>query len=254
MSNVKFVGKDKDDKDVTCYVRRPNAKDFKEAKLYSNSGVAKAIKSGNFITRSQTKDHIIKAGIWTNEQEVKLVEITNTITENLNKLKLGGIKKSAAKAICLELIGLRDEQMLILSRVNELDKFTIEAQAENDEFDYLVSACLLSEEGDRVFESVDQYKENATEQPYYFSAGEELQKIIYGYGKVDEILKARPEYQFLIKEKIVDDTLRYIDKDGNLVARYGNVVDENGDLVNNNQGDGTSEQAPVSDLGEFLDD
>ncbi len=254
MSNVKFVGKDKDKNEVTCYVRRPNAKDFKEAKLYSNSGVAKAIKGGNFITRSQTKDHIMKAGIWTEEQEKKLVEITNKITERTDKLKKGGIKKSEAKTICFELIDLREEQLVVLSRVNELDKFTIEAQAENDEFDYLLSACLLNEEGERVFESVDDYKEKATDEPYYFTAGEELQKIIYGFGRMDDILKSRPEYQFLMEQKIIDDKLRYIDKEGNLIDKFGNRVDENGDLVNNKQGETTLEQSPDKALGDFLDD
>lgn len=249
MSNVKFVGKDKDGKEVTCFIRKPTAKDFKDAKLYANAGVAKAIKSGNFITRSQTRDMVSKNGIWTDDNEKELVSITTDINDCLSKLKAGGIKKSEAREISIKLVDLRNKQMSLLARINELDKFTIEAQADNDEFDFLLALCFLDEEGNRVFSSVDEYKEKAVDEPYYFTANEELQNIIYGFGRVDEIVRARPEYQFLIENGFVDSELRLINKDGKLVDRYGNLVDDNGNLVNN-----SIEETQEKVLGEFLED
>lgn len=253
MSNVKVEGKNAKGEAVVCFVRRPNSKDFKEAKLYSNAGVAKSIKSGSFLTRSQTTQTLKDQGIWGDAQEQELKELAekvDVLTQCLHTgLNLDGsrMKKSQGKDMSIEVIDLRNKQLQLLSKVNELDNFTIEAQAENDEFDYLFSVCLLDEEGNKVFESVDQYKEKAADEPYYFTAASELQGIIYGFRKPEEIMKERIEYKFLTQYKFINDKLQLIDADGNLVDRSGKPVPKEDSDVNNKVEDSSS-------VGEFLDD
>jgi hypothetical protein len=59
-------------------------------------------------------------------------------------------------------------------------------------------------------------------------------------GRYEDQLKKRPEWQFLLQHKFVDDKLRLVNKDGRLVDGLGRRVDANGRLVN--------------DKGELVDD
>lgn len=255
MSNIQVVGKNSKGEEVTCYVRRPNSKDSKEAKLYSNTSVAKAIKAGTFLTRGQAREQLKSSGIWGDAQEAKLKDLTdkiNTLCAIIETGKKDGkqLKKSEGRAIALDIISLRNDQLELLTKVNELDEYTIEAQAENDEFDYLLSACLLDEEGNRLFSSVDEYKEKATDEPYYFTAAQELQNIIYGFRKAEDIAKDRIEYKFLSQCKFINDKLQFVDKDGNLTDRDGRPVDEEGYYLDDKKERVAKEQK----VGEFLDD
>jgi hypothetical protein len=255
-NNVKVVGKDSKGEEVTCFVRRPTSKDSKEAKLYANAVVAKTIKSGTFLTRSQARDTLKAQGIWGDEQEQKLREYADQITGLVKVLQSGKndkgvqLKKSEGKQISLDLIRLRNEQLELLTKVNELDEYTIEAQAENDEFDYLFSVCLLDESGELVFESVDDYKVRAADEPYYFTAAQELQGIIYGFRKPEEIANNRIEYKFLKKNGFINDKLQFVNKDGHPTDKDGKLIDDEGYYVNNNE----EREINPDVLGEFLDD
>ena len=255
MSSVEVKGKNSKDEEVTCYIRRPNSKDSKEAKLYSNTNVAKSIKSGTFLTRGQAREQLKTQGIWGEAQESQLKELTSKINDLCQIIETGKkndkqLKKSEGREIALEIIGLRNEQLDLLTRVNELDEYTIEAQTENDEFDYLISICLLDEESNRVFNSVDEYKEKAADEPYYFTAAQELQNIIYRFRKAEDIAKDRIEYKFLSQCKFINDKLQFVDKDGNLTDRDGRRVDEQGFYLDDKSERVVKEQK----VGEFLDD
>lgn len=252
--NIKFEGKNTKGEDVTFFIKRPTSKDFRDAKLYANTNAARVIKSGDFVTRSMTREMVTKAGLWTDEDDKRLTEISQKINTNLEKLKQGGIKKSEGRQIAIETDDLRTQQMRLLSKINELDKFTIEAQTENDEFDYLFFSCFLNESGERVFSSVDEYKEKATDEPYIYPANEQLQEIVYGFGKAVDIVKNRPEYKFLVQHKFVDENLQFIDKDGNHIDRLGNLLPKDDDLVNNTNEEENKVTPEENEIGEFLDD
>lgn len=256
MSNVEVIGKNSKGEDVTCFVRRPTSKDTKEAKVYANANVAKAIKGGSFLTRGQAREQLRKSGIWTDANEQELLDTTNEITFYVNQLTTGAdekgvkLKKSKGREIALKVIELRDKQMNILTKVNELDEWTIESQAENDEFDYLLSSCLLDEQGERVFASVDEYKEKADNEPYYVNAARELQNIIYGFKTMEDVAKDRIEFKFLRQFNFVNEKLQFINKDGHLTDRDGKLVDEEGYYVNASE----ERLAKEETVGEFEDD
>lgn len=238
MKSTKVVGKNTAGEDVTVFVRKPNSRDYKDAKLYSTAIVSDMIRRKTtdgkpaFLVRSQLPEIRKEAGIWTDEHAKKVVEISKEIEKLENKLYAGKMKKSEGKAIAFKLEDLRREQISLITRMNALDENTIEATQENSEFDFLFSVCLLDEEGNQVFESVDQYKEKQTEEPYYFTAAQELQNILYGFKQIEETVKERPEYKFLMKFGFLNDKMQLVDKDGNLVDRNGRRVDEDGYPVN----------------------
>ena len=99
----------------------------------------------------------------------------------------------------------------------------------------------------RVKQSVDDYKEKAADEPYYFQAATELQGIIYGFRKPEDIMKERIEYKFLSQYKFINDKLQLVDAEGNLVDRSGKPLPKDEPDVNNKVED-------LSSVGEFLDD
>lgn len=236
--------------DVTVLVKTPTPKDHDSAKFYVNKVVSEILQTKTengkpgFILRNKVKDYLTEAGIWGEEDEKAVLEIAKEINEAEEKLKKGGIKKSEGKQIALDIINLRERQLRILTKINELDNFTLESQAEAAEFDYLFSSCLLKEDGTKVFANVEEYKKAENYPKAYLKAAEEFRKILYGISNYTDILKDRIEYKFLVSMKFMNDDLDYIDKDGNKVDKFGRRIDENGNIVNNK----------VEELGEFLED
>lgn len=236
--NTKVIGKNSAGEEVISYVRRPNSKDYKEAKLYSTAIVSDMIRRKTqdgkpaFLVRSQLPDIRREAGIWTEEHAQKVVDLSKQIESLEVKLYAGKMKKSEGRDIAFKLEDLRREQLSLITRMNAMDENTIEAAQENSEFDYLVSVCALDEEGVELFESVDDYKERAADEPFYYAIAQELQNILYGFKQIEDSVKERPEYKFLSKFGFMNDKLELVDKDGNLVNRLGKRIDKEGYLIN----------------------
>lgn len=229
MSVLKEVrSKDSNDKEVVVFVKKPNAKELSDAQIASAAAATKAITAGA-LTRVKLRDVLETQGIWTKEQETELEEIQKRITENVRVLAKGGIKLSHARKIAIEIRKDRNRQADLLSRRSELDQFTIEAQAENARFDYLTSICVVTEEGEKVFSSLDDYK-NKSSEPYAYEAASELFDLISNSDK--DWQKKLPENKFLLEHGFVNDEMRYINKDGHLTDSEGHLVNEDGRFIN----------------------
>lgn len=265
---TKVVSKsDKDGVEDVGFVRKPTAKDYKEAKLYSNAIVASMLRQRTtdgkpaFIVRAQLPELRKEAGIWTDKHSNRVIELGELVKEKEKALKAGGIKLSEAKNLAFELEDLRAEWFDLLKRLNALDEQTIEATSENSEFDYLVSVCSMDETGNRLFESVDDYKQKAGDKQLYFDLAKKLQNILYSTDSVDESIKERTEYVFLRKHGFMNDDMALINKDGHLVDRNGKLIDKDGNYVNSNNervdfdGNKINEDGSrVVEFGEFLED
>jgi len=238
--------------------------DYIEAKIYSSSVAAKiATTAGTdgkvtFLTRNKVKELLVQTGEWNDQLEQELFQSYKTINDLERKLAKGGIKKSEGKNIALSIKALRNRQVEILSKTRSMDEYTIEAQTDNANFDFLCSCCILDEEGNRVFKHVDDYKNNNGED-IIVKCASKLAEILYGYD--DNAEKSLPENQFLIKYGFVNDKMQFVDKDGNLVDESGRRVDANGRLVDSNGGyidfEGNPLEAegnPVEEFQEFIDD
>jgi hypothetical protein len=265
--NVKVVAKNAAGEEVTCFVRRPTSKDYRDAKIYANGVVASIVKQFDsdgkplFIVRSQLGEIRKKAGIWSNDDSKRLVEITKEIDELELKLVKGGIKISEGRQLCFKIEDLRSEQMNLIGKMNSIDDSTVESIAENSEFDFLVSRCSLNESGEQIFSSVDEYKENAEIEPYYFNLAKELQSMIYGINEIEEITKERVEYKFLQKFGFLNEKGELVDKEGHLVNREGKRIDAQGYLVNDEgkrvdrEGNPLDEKGNrIIEFGEYLED
>lgn len=257
----------KDGKDFTYNLKKPSAKDYQEAKLYSNKIAAEITqqrtKEGKpaFILRSQVTNLLVEMGLWDEKIQKELVDVTNQIIDGEKKLSMGGaagLTKKQGKELALNIATLRTKQFTILAKSREMDSLTLEAQIENANFDHLVANCLLDEEGNRVFKNVDDYRENGSAAWITEAAGK-LANILYGLE--EDRIKDLPENKFLIKYGFVNDKLELVDKEGKLVDDDGRRIDAEGYLLNEAgervDADGNKldkDGRPIVEFQEFLED
>ncbi len=267
MANVKIVSKDTKGDEFVVYVKRPSPKETTEAKIHANILASRLLntKDGNgkpaVILRSQIDAHLRTLGVWSEDDEKKIKDISKQITAKERQLATGGangLTKVQARDIARDIMKLRDEQSEIFSKRSELDKLTLESQTEQANFDCLVSLCLQDDTGKRIFNTVEEYQENVAE-PYTFDAAVELSKIVFGSS--EDSRKKLPEYAFLVKYGFMNEKYQWCRKDGKLidiesgklVNEEGRWVDEKGKYVDNN-GDPIDEQGnPVCEFVEFAE-
>lgn len=264
MSTDKFVTKNAEGKEVIYFLKKPTSKDRTDAKVYSNAVAVTLLNQKTpdgksaFLFKSQVTSYLKEQGLWSDEKDEKLQTLSQEVRNLYRSLAKGGIRKSEAKDAALKIVKIKREQLNLISESRQLDQYTIESQVENASFDYLVSVCLLDENGEKVFSNVDEYKENA-DTVEVFSAVQKLASILYGVEDYTE--KDEPEWKFLVKYGFANDKLQLINKDGHLVDELGHLINEEGRFVNEKNelidiyGNLVDQEGnPIEEFVEFLED
>jgi hypothetical protein len=249
----------RDNKEVEVAVERPNHRHIQEAQNVHNRAFREAL-DHKAILKEVLEKHLREQGLWDDSRQAEYERLTKVMLEGEKSLKRGKIKLSEAKQIAFQMQDARFEMVELLSQRRALEGNTVQAQAENARFNYLVAACTVyNDTGKPVFKNLDDYLSHSTEE-FAWEAATTLAEMLNGFDPDAE--KKLPENAFLLKYKLVDEKLRPVDKDGNLVDRDGRRVDENGRYVND-QGelvdrDGNRVDAEgnyvFEDAGAFLDD
>ena len=239
----------------------PNAKINKDAQLVYKQSFSSALKSGA-ILRQKLDQVMREQGIWDDTKQKEYDQIMVDINDNEKRLAGGGIALSEAKALAVEMRGLREDFRGLIAERTSMDGNTAEGQADNSRFNYLVYACMLDQEGKRVFDSFDHYEERADE-PFVVDSAAALAERLYGLDP--DYDKNLPENKFLQDYSFVDKDLRFVNDDGHLVDLDGRLVDDDGRFIKyDNDGnkvyidiDGnvvTEEGDYKMDFSPFLDD
>ena len=239
------------------YIVSPNPTISCEAQMEYNRAFKDAIQSGALL-KQKLQSVMEEQDIWNEEKQKRYEEILNQVMERELKLKTGGIKLTEAKKIALEIRELRIEFRELIAERNSMDSMTAEGQADNARFTYLGYACLVNEEGQRVFKSFDHYQENEA-QPYVVQAARELAQLLYGldadYEKNLEENKFLQDYEFVDEElRWIDEEGRYVDIDGRLIDENGRFIDTEGNFVDRSGRPLTNEGEYKLDFQPFLDD
>ncbi len=228
-ANKKIVKVEIGGKEVELAVLRPNAKQRQEAQKVYNRAFREAVESGA-ILRAKIENVMREQKLWDDAKEIELRKLQGAIGEKERKVRSGGIKLSEARDMAIQLRRDRAELRGLNAERMSLDNNSAEAQADNAQFNYWVSACTVhANDGKPYFKSHEEYL-TKEDDPAIGPAASALAKIIYNLE--DDYEKKLPENQFLVKYKFADETLHLVDKQGRKVDADGRLVDENGRYIN----------------------
>jgi len=241
---------------INLVVVRPSNRVTQDANMAYNLRMSKLIRDGarnvenRLLLRSELEEYLLKMGVWTLGDTVEVEKLALEIRASELMLKKGGLKISEGKAIAME---MAEKRQLILDRHAkrlQFDSMTIESQAENFRFEYLLVKCLLVTETNKPFlKSHDDYVARQEDEAVIEGA-RILSNIIYGIedsvqenmferkwlkdaGMIDS--KGRytgPSGEMVDRNgRLINKDGRYINKDGQLIDTFGRLVDEHGNLI-----------------------
>lgn len=230
-TNKKVIEVEIAGKKTELAVVRPNAKQRQEGLKYYNKAFREALESGA-ILRPKIESVMREQKLWDDNKENSLRQLQNKIAENEKKLKSGGIKLSEAREIAISLRKQRAEIRTLTSEKINLDNNSAEAQADNAQFNYYVSACTVyGDNGKPYFKSYDEYM-SKDDDPVVSKAASAMAQIIYNLE--EDYDKKLPENEFLVKFKFADQSLHLINKQGKKIDSEGRLVDDEGRYIDDN--------------------
>jgi len=253
-----MVSKDNDGNEKVLFIKKPTHTELTDAQLYASSVFNKAKNAGACL-RSKLTEYLKEQGLWTDKDQTKVEELKFRVETNLKILQTGKhidggkVKLTEGRKLAIETRRDRLTLNLLLAKQREHDVYTVEGQAENARFDYLVAVCVLDEEGEKIFKDINDYYDKQ-EEVYAVEAANQLASMSFNMD--DDWEKKLPENQFLIKYKLVDENLRYINKDGKYVNADYQLVNEDGNRINehNELIDKDGQVIIESPVAEFEDD
>jgi len=253
--NQREVKITRDGEEKTYYVIKPRHPQNIEAQIEYNKALRSAVNSGAFL-RKELYKKLEEDGTWTKKMEQEQDKILKDIGKLEEKIRNGGLTLTELKNTGIEIKKLRTELRILIAKKNEEDQLTAESQAENSRFYSYISTCILDENKNRVFKSIEDYEEKS-EEKWVIECVEELAELLYGLEKDYE--NKYVENRFLKKYKIIDDENRFIrdgklvDKDGRLIDDEGYYIDEDGNRINK-EGRRIDENGDYLDAAPMLDD
>lgn len=233
MGTLAFKTKDENGKELDVVLNSPTATQLKEAQIVSAGAFQEAVKN-KLMFREKLQDYLREQGIWDDQKEQELLDVTGKLNDGERRLKrggAGGFTKAQARDLALQMRKWRVRQAELLSKTRELDVYTVQAYAENARFDYLVSACSKYDDGRKIFSGLDDYREKAN-LSYAIEIATKFAKLMNDFDEDWE--KKLPENEFLIKYKFANEGLMLVNEKGQLVDESGKLINDQGRYINEN--------------------
>lgn len=249
MSRFKIESVDSEGNPKVVYVVKPNRNQLAEAKKVANKAFKTLYDSGTSFFRKKLDKIMRDEGLWDDDKQKQLDDLNDRIGQSVRKLKLGGMDLESAKELALSIKRDRMASWLLLSESREFDGMSIEGQTEYASFCYLVSVCLVDEEGKQIFESASDYEENA-DHPYVSEATSKIGQVLHELDPNWE--RKLPENEFLLKYKFCNDDLSLVDEKGKLVSVNGRLIDEKGQYRTEDGGYEDVDHNPMDKDGNYL--
>lgn len=209
-------------------VRRPTPAQSREAQKVYNTAFQEAL-SSNAILRAKLDDVARAQGLWDDKKQEEFKEINSQILHAEKRLNSGGFDLDEAVKLAKEVRKLRAKLRALVSSRTELDVHTVEGQADNARFNYLVSACLVYNDTQKpVFSNMDDYLSNSFTDQAVMGATK-LAQMLY---QVNEDYESKyAENQFLKEYGFVDEKNRFVNESGHLVDEENRLINEDGHFV-----------------------
>jgi hypothetical protein len=234
-------------------VKRPSSSLISQAQRVGAKAWTDCVRDG-IMTKKELEKFMKQQGIWDEGKDEEQKKVVQEIADLEKRLYVSGssgkkLKASEGKKIAIDMRIKRNELRDLIAEKISLEQNTAEAISDNVRFDYLVANCTYYENGQKVYNDMDDYKERSDDE-VAFMAASALAGMMYS---VDKDFEAKlPENKFLKmfhfvnedlslvndKGETVDTDGRRIDKqgywlngDGKRVDKDGNVLDENGNYI-----------------------
>lgn len=217
---------------VKIYVQVPSSHVVQRADRYKAKIWTECIEDG-IKTKEELATIMEQRGIWDQSHKKKEAELVVQIQKLEKELYLGkGSKKasvSEGKKIAIEMRQLRNSlRELILEKMN-MESNTAEALADNARFDFLVASCTYYENGDNVYNGIDDYNEKSADE-IAFAAASALASLMYNYTSDTE--KSLPENKWLMHFNLVNEDLSLVNDKKELIDLDGRKINEQGHYIN----------------------
>jgi len=217
--------------DKKYIVKKPNPQQLSKAQEVAGKSFNEGVKRKD-LPRARIKAYLRENGLWSDEKEQELIDLSKKIYEGERQLARGGrtddgkkFSKTDARGLAIDMRVWRIDQATLLMNVNQLDEHSVEGKAENAKFDFLVSQCTYYTNGNKVFKDVDDYVLKSDEE-FAIKAAQELGSLLFSLDPDFE--KNKAENKFLVEYGFAREDMRLVNKDKELVDVEGNVINEEG--------------------------
>lgn len=233
-------------------VIHPTSRIEANANMHASRVFGKLVKEhaagkSSLILRKQLDDFLRESNLYSKEDLEEITKVSKTIDECEKSLMAGG-KKSDGKKKAIELRRARYTLLLMLAKKFEYDKNTIEHHSETARLYYIISKCLLDEDGQPIYESPEDFEFDDTELKN--DLAEPIRRISAIAGNYDPEYESKlPENKFFKKFNMCDDKFNLVNEEGKLVNENGQLVDENGVVI-----ESEDNKPKEFELGEFSDE
>lgn len=249
---------DIEDKLLQLAIIRPTNKINQEANMAYNLKVASLIRNASkdssqrLLVRAELEEYLTEMGIWTLQDTLDVEKLAVEIRTHELILKKGGIKVSEGRMLALQMAEKRQLIMEKYAKRQQFDSITVESQAENFRFEFLLIKCFVSVDTGAPFlrnhnEYVDRQDETAV-----IDGAKILANMVYGLET--NIHKNMFEMQWLKDAGMIDDDGRYVRPDGTMTDRDGRLVNKDGRYINKEGQMVDTFGRPVDERGNLLVD
>jgi hypothetical protein len=244
---------DIDGKTVKIVVRRPtgsiNTKASRVAAKIWNECVSDGI-----MTKKELSEFMKKRNIWDKDKENREQELLKSLSELEKKLafgtgKGGRVKASEGKDTAIEIREKRIELRDLIAERLSLEGNTAEALSDNVRFDYIVAMCTYYENGEKVYNSIEDYDEKSDDEIAY-AAASAMAQMMYSLDKDFE--KSLPENKFLSKYHYTNDDGALVNKDGKTIDLDGRLINEFGHYLNDKGERVDRDGNPLDENGRYI--
>jgi len=259
MDKQRTIVKTKDSKgnDLELAILKPSNRALQEGQRHYNLKLADLVRRAgegyeSLISRHQLDEYLKKIGVWTAADQVTFQRMNLQVRECELKLKQGGIKLSEARQLALRMRDLRFSLVELYARRQMFDNTTMEQEAENHRFKFLMTQCVVyAETGEPFFRDVADYDEQDGED-HVADAARALAAEMYGYDPkaADETF----ENQWLRGHGFMNEDGVLVNQDGAMVDRTGRLINKHGQYVDDKGNPIDVEGNRVDDAGHVVVD
>jgi hypothetical protein len=176
-----------EEKTVKLLIKRPNNVVMSQAQRVGAKAWTDCVRDG-IMTKKELEKFMKEQGIWDDGKDEEQKNIVKEISELEKRLfvsgthKDGKLRASEGKEMAIKMRVKRAELRDLIAERISLEQNTAESISDNARFDYIVANCTFYENGSKVYNSLEDYKENADSE-LGFAAASNLASMLYSVDK-----------------------------------------------------------------------